>query len=217
MTTTLDSLEARVSVLEANAASAGTVLPPRAFTAEEVTDLRNIYPGGADETYTSTLTYRDPVDAASWFDSIFAAYSAQPTNLSNLPHTALMSIPLYAPVSGPWPLGAPQPFPGYTGVTYDPQEILSRALIGQSWTGDPPCGEPELTNRTKTRDDVLAMVPGANGSDWYSATKDALSVLIMGTGFQPWPQFLQPGAVYPCPGVYDLDGVCNAITGGGQP
>lgn len=211
---TIEELDARVRLLEATVASPGTMLPPRAYTPEEVAELRAaLGEGGADETITSALTYRDVPDALVWFDSIFATYGGFERRLADLPHNVLMTIPLYAPVSGPWPCKAPQPFPGYIGPTTVPTEILSRALIGQSWAGDAPCGEHELARRTAIRDKVATGAPGAQ-ADWYLAAADAVTVLVMGTGFSPYSHDFQRGDYYPCPGTYSLDGVCAAITGG---
>ncbi len=215
--TTLSELEARVAVLEANAASGAIILPPRAWTQAEADEVRLQFPGGADETYVSAVSFRDVDNSLDWFASILTVYGQTERNLSLLPHNVLMSIPLYANVD-PWPLAAPEPFPGYIGPTTDPQEILDRSLIGQSWAGDPPVTADGLAQRQAIYDNVVGNVAGANGADWYGATHDALSVLVKGSGFQPYAHDFQQGTPYPYPGVYSLDGVCALLTGsGGQP
>jgi hypothetical protein len=214
--TTLDELDARVSALEANAASAGAFLTPRQHTEQEEGELRAAYPGGADETYRVTLTYRDVPTASEWFDSIFAVYGVPGPNLGSLPHNVLQSIPAYANVSGPWPLKAPQAPEGSTTATTDPTEILQRAYKGADWAGNPPCSSTELASRTTTRDKVLSGVSGAQ-PDWYKASKDGLTVLTMGSGYQPYAYSLYPATPYPCPGQYTLDEVCAYLTGGGTP
>ena len=103
---------------------------------------------------------------------------------------------------------------GSIGATTDPTEILHRAVLGRDFAGSPPVAQAELARREGIVARVVAHSPGAR-VEWYAADTDALTVLVLGAGYEPFTVGLMPGAQYPCPGAFSLSDVCQYLTDGG--
>ncbi|MEI7590391.1 MAG: hypothetical protein WCJ49_03665 [Deltaproteobacteria bacterium] len=120
------------------------------------------------------------------------------------------SFDIYGLMNPPAPAGSIQP-------TSDPAEILARAEVGRDCSGNPPCDAAELVVRKAILTRVLAKDSrGIRDRDWFKASEDALKVLILGLGFNPYVYILQPGHGYPYRGIYDLEGICELVRSGGS-
>ncbi len=221
-----------VKVLDAKfAVIAGEDPAPAIIATATSLPVREVQPGDVEELATKIrAAFPDATPASAWLEPflLYRQVDDAFTYISDAIrtfggwyelgkfHSMYQTLAFRAMTPGPFVYVAPEPLPGYVGETKDPAEILARAELGQSWAGDAPVGPFGLGQRAETFRNLQAKEPGA-APEWYEASADAAKVLVCGNGFDPFAHGLQSGDAYPCPGVYDLAGVCAALTGGGKP